>query len=173
MNINNLKNIDNFMYGRDCYETPESKRENQVTNKTIENSNNDADTVTLSGNVKRHEINDVGYYQQMAEVERERSKEGADSARIMSKCMLIASRLTSGDKVPLKDERFLQKHDMKLYLQAMKMRIPKQEPREWDSISDDEEEPADELNIGGENAEGIAEDTADSNAPVDIDIISS
>ncbi len=161
------------MYGRDCYDTPESKRENQVTNKTIENTNHDAATVTLSGNVKRNEINDAGYYQQMAEVERQRSEEGADSARIMSKCMLIASRLTSGDKVPLKDERFLQKHNMKLYLQAMKMRIPKQEPKEWDSITDDEEEPADELNIGGVNTGGIAEDTEDSNGPVDIGVISS
>ena len=161
------------MYGRDCYDTPESKSENQVNNKTIENINNDAATVTLSGNVKRNEINDAGYYQQMAEVERQRSKEGTDSARVMSKCMLIASRLTSGDKVPLKDERFLQKHDMKLYLQAMKMRIPKQEPKEWDSITDDEEEQADELNIVGENTEGIAEDTEDSNGPVDISVISS
>lgn len=172
MNIN-FKNINNFMYGTDCYETPESKRESQLNNKTIENTNNDAATVTLSGNVKRNEINDADYYQQMAEVERQRSKEGADSARVMSKCMLIASRLTSGDKVPLKDERFLQKHDMKLYLQAMKMRIPKQEPKEWDSITDDEEEQADELNIVGENTEGIAEDTEDSNGPVDISVISS
>lgn len=75
-------------------------------------------------------------------MEQQRESDAAmkDSIKVRSKCMVIAARLAAGDKVPMKDERYLQKNDPDMYAQAMKVRIPKKDPKEYDSILEDEDE---------------------------------
>lgn len=70
---------------------------------------------------------------------RESNSEAKKDISTTSKCMRIASRIVQGDTVPVQDIKYLMKHDMELYSQSMKMRIPKEEPKEWDSELSDEE----------------------------------
>lgn len=55
------------------------------------------------------------------------------------KCMLIASRIMSGDKVPKEDEQFLIENNAELYMRAITMRVEKEDPREYDRLSEDKE----------------------------------
>ena len=53
--------------------------------------------------------------------------------KTMKACSKIAARIRAGDRVPLKDLRYLMKHDMRAYLLAMAARRPKEDPKKWDS----------------------------------------
>jgi len=64
----------------------------------------------------------------------------AKAMKIMLKCRQIAMRIMKGDNVPLKDERFLAENDIELYGKAIQMRIQKADPKDYDSILDDEDE---------------------------------
>lgn len=70
---------------------------------------------------------------------RESNSEAKKDITTTSKCMRIASRIVRGDNVPVQDIKYLMKHDMELYGQSMKMRIPKKDPKEWDSELNEEE----------------------------------
>lgn len=65
-----------------------------------------------------------------------------EAAEIAKKCAKIASHLRKGDQVPLKDLRYLMKHDAKLYVLTMAMRQEKEDPKKWKS----ELKPEDEQN---------------------------
>ena len=52
---------------------------------------------------------------------------------VMKVCNKIAARIRAGDTVPLKDLRYLMKHDMRAYQLAMASRKPKEDPKKWDS----------------------------------------
>lgn len=75
----------------------------------------------------------------MAEQIRTNDEEGRKNVQVQTKCMKIAMRLVAGDKVPYQDERFLQKNDPDLYMRSLKMRVPKQDPKEYDSVLDEED----------------------------------
>ena len=66
------------------------------------------------------------------------------------KCMQIAMRIMAGDIVPEEDHRYLREKDMELYSKAIQLRIEKEDPEEYDRLSEDEEEDA--KNIAGETA---------------------
>ena len=53
--------------------------------------------------------------------------------QIMKICNKIAARIRAGDHVPLKDLRYLMKHDIRAYQMAMASRKPKEDPKEWES----------------------------------------
>ena len=65
-----------------------------------------------------------------------------EAAEISKKCAKIASHLRKGDQVPLKDLRYLMKHDARLYVLTMAMRQEKEDPKKWKS----ELKPEDEQN---------------------------
>ena len=48
-------------------------------------------------------------------------------------CNKIAARIRAGDQVPLKDLRYLMKHDIRAYQLAMATRTPKENPKKWKS----------------------------------------
>ena len=80
----------------------------------------------------------------------------AKSMKVMEQCRKIASRIMKGDKVPPQDERFLMEADPDGYKLALACRVPKEKPKEWDSVLEDEEEEggsAQEAETGGETAE--------------------
>lgn len=71
---------------------------------------------------------------------------------IQKACNKIAARIRAGDRVPLKDLRYLIKHDIRAYQMAMASRKPNDDPKEWDSAipkEDQEREQPTELSIGG------------------------
>ncbi len=53
--------------------------------------------------------------------------------KILKICNKIAARIRAGDRVPLKDLRYLMKHDSRAYQMAMAARKPKEDPKEWES----------------------------------------
>lgn len=53
--------------------------------------------------------------------------------KIMKICNKIAARVRAGDRVPLKDLRYLMKHDIRSYQMAMAARKPKEDPKKWES----------------------------------------
>jgi len=91
------------------------------------------------------------------------------SLKVMDKCQKIASRIMRGDKVPPQDEIFLMEQDPDGYKLALACRQPKEKPKEWKSVLDDEDreggsaqsagpaesggEPAEAAGSGGETAE--------------------
>lgn len=57
----------------------------------------------------------------------------------MLKCQKIAARIMAGDKVPPEDEKYLMDNDPESYKLAIAMRKPKEDPKEYDSVLDDED----------------------------------
>lgn len=76
------------------------------------------------------------------------------SLDVMEKCRKIASRIMKGDKVPPQDEQFLMEADPDGYKLALVCRVPKEKPKEWESVLEEEEQE------GGESA-GAGEETAE------------
>lgn len=80
------------------------------------------------------------------------------SLKTMDKCREIAARIIQGDKVPPEDERYLMDHDPDGYKLALACRQPKEKPKEWESVLDDEDrqgggETTAPVESGGETAE--------------------
>lgn len=61
------------------------------------------------------------------------------SSKMMDKCNQIAARVRAGDRVPPEDLQYLQNKDPDGYKLAIAMRKPKQDPKEYKSILDDED----------------------------------
>ncbi len=82
--------------------------------------------------------------------------------KTMDKCRKIASRIMKGDKVPPQDEKYLMDNDPDGYKLALVCREPKEKPKKWESVLEDEDleggasggETAEEsVDSGGETAE--------------------
>ena len=69
----------------------------------------------------------------------EQGEGAAEGWKIKIQCLRIALRIMSGDNVPKEDHRFLAKHDIELYTKAISMRMEKEDPEDFDRISEDEE----------------------------------
>lgn len=87
-------------------------------------------------------------------LEAKRQKNGelemlSKSLDVMEKCRKIASRIIKGDKVPPQDEQFLMEADPEGYKLALACRVPKEKPKEWESVLEEEEEDG----SGGETAD--------------------
>lgn len=64
---------------------------------------------------------------------------------VLKTCTRIAARIQAGDKVPLKDLRYLMQHDPQAYHMAMASRKPKENPKECESAvpkGEQDERPA-------------------------------
>lgn len=61
------------------------------------------------------------------------------SLKVMSKCQKIAARVMAGDKVPPEDLQYLMENDPEGYKLAMAARRPKKDPKEWDTVLDEED----------------------------------
>ena len=101
---------------------------------------------------------------QQLESAKEQADAVGDSFKDMSKCLLIAMRITRGDIVPQKDMKFLSEHEPDLFKQAIMLRQPKENPKEWDSILEDEEENTESGSEYSDETGGSSEFSADSAA---------
>lgn len=87
------------------------------------------------------------------------SKENKSGNRIqdLAKCMKIARRIMHGDKVPLKDQKFLAEKFPELYKNSLMFKQHNPEPKKYKSVLDKEDEE------NGENQMGVSgADCADS-----------
>ena len=57
----------------------------------------------------------------------------------LDKCQKIYARVVKGDKVPPEDLRYLERCDPEGYKLALAMRRPNRNPREWESVLNDED----------------------------------
>ena len=72
------------------------------------------------------------------------------------KCQKIAVRIQAGDKVPPQDERYLQENDPQTYQLAIALRQPKKDPKEWDTLLEDEDrEGGSSENTGETDGRGV------------------
>ena len=76
-------------------------------------------------------------------LQKDKSKTTSNQYDAQIKCSIIATRIMRGDKVSDQDLRFLMEHDPHLYFIAIMSRVEKEDPEEYESITDDEEGDAD------------------------------
>ena len=106
---------------------------------------------------------------------KEQEEAGEEAWSTYGKCLTIAIRISSGDNVPLSDMEYLKEHNMELYTQAMTLRMPKKDPKDYDSVLEDEEEDSESEESSGSVVEtGITEtasasDSVEAAAPAESD----
>ncbi|MBR4112297.1 MAG: hypothetical protein IKK53_04630 [Ruminiclostridium sp.] len=108
---------------------------------------------------KKQMENEKAMLDMQLESAREQSEAIEDSFSTFSKCMTIAHRITKGDKVPLKDMKYLMENEPDLYKQAILMRQPNPKPKEHKSVleEDDEQVSTEEYSQGGGEAPPASE----------------
>lgn len=77
--------------------------------------------------------------QQLADAQ-EQGDAAGESVKTMSRCLKIAMRIMNGDKVPIKDMKYLQENYPDMFAQAMTLKRINNEPKSYDSVLPDEEE---------------------------------
>lgn len=76
--------------------------------------------------------------------------------KVQKTCNKIAARIRAGDHVPMKDLRYLMKHDALAYQMAMASRKPKEDPKKWDSaIPKEKQENGQQAAAAGEQPGGV------------------
>lgn len=87
-------------------------------------------------------------YNEMLKQQLESGKAEEDVFEDMAKIMEIARRISAGDKVPAADEKKLMEFNFKLYMVAKSAAMvnEKKNPKEYDSMFNDEEEDNEEIN---------------------------
>lgn len=102
--------------------------------------------------------------EQMKEAGKQEAEALAKSLKVRLQCWKIAARIMDGDKVPYEDEQFLLNNDPDGYQMAMSLRRIKEDPEEWDSVLEDEEEDSDG---GSAGVEGVSSASSGEAAPVE------
>ena len=68
--------------------------------------------------------------------------------KTQDKCLKIAIRIQKGDKVPPEDLAYLAKTDPKAYMMAIALRHEKPDPKEWESVLDEEDRNGGDMETG-------------------------
>lgn len=93
-----------------------------------------ADVLSLSQEARKAALEQIeNLRQQLIEANRQ-ADETSDGFEVMRNCMLIALRIMNGDKVPFKDQQYLQKHQPEMYAQALLMRRKNDDPKDHKSV---------------------------------------
>ena len=91
-----------------------------------------------------------------------------EALKKMDRCQKIASRIMKGDKVPPQDEQFLMEADPDGYKLAIACRVPKERPKEWESVLEEEDREdgsAESAESGEVSAEAPESGEASAEAP--------
>lgn len=93
-----------------------------------------------------------------------RQMEGAEKSESkivnIAKCFKIARRIQNGDKVPLKDIKFLMENEPELYKHALMFKKHNPEPKKYKSCLDKEDEKGLSESQGGPAAQAVSTDEA-------------
>lgn len=85
-------------------------------------------------------------------IQESRENKGSDRIQDLAKCMKIANRIMHGDKVPLKDRKFLAEKFPDLFRNAIMFQKHNPEPKKYKSVLDKD----DEENSQNQNAANAA-----------------
>ena len=105
---------------------------------------------------------------QQLESSNEQAEATEDSFKAFSKCLIIAQRITKGDKVPTQDIKYLMEHEPDLYKQAIMFRQPNPKPKEHDTVLEEEdleESSSDSFNTANEPSTSIEAATNEGSTP--------
>ena len=124
------------------------------------------DTVEISTEAKRKTNNfqeklekmrdDMRMLREELKRAREAGEGAAEAWKEKIRCLQIAMRIISGDNVPYEDHRYLREKDVELYGRAITMRVEKEDPKDLDRLSEDEEEDGEEGEINSADSTPIA-----------------
>lgn len=71
-------------------------------------------------------------------LEETNNDESSEKISELSRCLTISSRIMSGDKVPMKDEKYLREKRPEMYSRAIMLRKQKLEPKKHKSVLPDD-----------------------------------
>lgn len=103
----------------------------------------------LSEQQKAH-MAELAQVEKDAKAAQEQAEAQAEAFKVLMRCIKIAGRIISGDIVPSEDEQYLLENEPKMYQMAVAARTPKEDPEEWDSVLEDEEDASDSEASSGE-----------------------
>lgn len=101
----------------------------------------------------KEQENFLSYLQDQLDSIKEQEKAGEESWATLGKCLKIAARIAAGDNVPQQDMHYLQEHNPELFMKAMLLRMPKEDPEDCESVLEDEEDNED----SGESSARVVE----------------
>ena|GEM_PF-4492368 len=114
--------------------------------------------------------NELQMLTQELENARDQADAVGDSFEVYSKCLTIASRISRGDSVPLKDMKYLAEHEPDMFKQAILLRVPNDHPKKHKSVLEDEDEEQTESTSGSETGTaGVSQpDASEAEMPEEI-----
>lgn len=149
---------------------PQSHGPQQAPGKTTASAKPETDLIELSKEsiaaAKKAAQARIEQFREQAESAQQQGEARAKMMDEYRKCLLIASRIIHGDKVPTKDKTFLMEKQPDLYMQAVSLRIQNDHPKKHKRVSEDEEAQKNGASAAvdapiTENAGGEAEGGAD------------
>ncbi len=78
----------------------------------------------------------------MKQLEESKKDKSSDRFQDLAKCMKIAARIMHGDKVPMKDMKFLAEKNPDMFRNAIMLKQHNPEPKKYKSVLDDDDENA-------------------------------
>ena len=164
---NETKGITSFAKSADSAQEAASQKEVVIQKEVamkLQNAKEGA-TVTISAEglgLSQENIMQKNMYQEMMESAKENAEAEGKGFQDMAKALEIARRILDGDIVPSEDEQFLMEYDNELYMRVKSMARPKENPKEYETLLEEDEERKED-GTGGATIDGshIASNTSD------------
>ncbi len=93
-------------------------------------------------------------YQEMLEKANEAAEAQGEGFADLAKALEIARRILNGDIVPAQDEQFLMEFNSEIYMRVKSMAKEKDDPKEYDTLMEEEEENTDSADGTDESGSG-------------------
>ncbi|MCM1155017.1 MAG: hypothetical protein NC314_06935 [Roseburia sp.] len=100
----------------------------------------------------RQEAIERKMYQEMLESANEAAEAQGEGFADLAKALEIARRILNGDIVPAQDEQFLMEFNSEIYMRVKSMARVKEDPKEYDTLMEEEEEETAGENSAGESS---------------------
>jgi len=122
---------------KSSYKTEEAKKANEEKAALLkQQETEEKDRLKAQQQARQTELDML---KQQLESSNEQAEATEDSFKAFSKCLIIAQRITKGDKVPTQDIKYLMEHEPDLYKQAIMFRQPNPKPKEHDTVLEEED----------------------------------
>ena len=143
--VQNVQNIQNV--------TDTQNNSEQAVNQAQKAINRKGDSVNFSQNAQ-------SLIEQLHNAE-ENADAAAEGFKEYAQCLTIASRIMSGDNVPVSDQQFLQEKEPDLFFKATMLRQQKTDPKDCDSVLSDDEDEENSDEISAEKLDSVMENSSD------------
>lgn len=126
-------------YKKNSYQSIINYTNDQIQNAKLEEQNDYLERL-------KDMIAETNSLLEQLESSKEQTEAMEEEFEILSNCMKIAMRILHGDKVPAEDIKYLMENQPDLYKMAMTMQYENDDPKEYDSVLEDEDSEADSEN---------------------------